>query len=274
MLRRRRAPLFLAAAAAGAALVAAAPSGDSGRSIGSTLHHGVARSSRAVYTIGFVVADYKYSLKGMATGSADYRVKLSEVHLRSAKKLLKLCEANGGFYVKAGQFVSSLRQVPKEYTSTLSCLQDQATSSDFQDIKIVIEQNFGKKINDIFLEFDEHPIAAASIAQVHRGRLHNNREVAVKVQYPGLEQRMKIDIMTMSFLSKSVSWIFPDYRFDRILVEFERSMSMELDFTKEAKNSERTASCFRKNSVIKVPYVFGELTTREVLTMEFCYGHK
>ncbi|KAK3120329.1 hypothetical protein QOZ80_9AG0685880 [Eleusine coracana subsp. coracana] len=275
MLRHRHAPLLLAAAAAGATLLAESPSGDSGRSIASTLHHGLARSSRAVYTIGFVVADYKYSLRGLSTESADYREKLSEIHLRSAKKLLKLCEVNGGFYVKAGQFVSSLRQVPKEYSSTLSCLQDQATPSSFQDIKLVLQKNFGRKINDIFLELDEHPIAAASIAQVHRGRLcNNNQEVAVKVQYPGLEQQMKIDIMTMSFLSKSVYWIFPDYRFDSILVEFERSMSMELDFTKEAKNSERTASCFRKNSVVKVPSVFWELTTREVLTMEFCYGHK
>ncbi|CAN6363125.1 unnamed protein product [Urochloa humidicola] len=206
MLRRRRAPLLLAAAAAGVALAGGSTTGKDGRSVASALQHGVARSSRAVYTIGFVVADYKYSLRGLDSGSADYRVKLSEVHLRSAKKLLKLCEVNGGFYVKAGQYVSSLRQVPKEYSSTLSSLQDQATPSKFQDIKIVIEQNFGKKLHEIFLEFDEHPIAAASIAQVHRGRLHDNQDVAIKVQYPGLEQRMKIDIMTMSFLSKSVSW--------------------------------------------------------------------
>uniref|UniRef100_A0A453EED9 ABC1 atypical kinase-like domain-containing protein n=1 Tax=Aegilops tauschii subsp. strangulata TaxID=200361 RepID=A0A453EED9_AEGTS len=199
---------------------------------------------------------------------------ITGVHLRSAKKLLRLCEANRGFYVKAGQFVSSLRQVPKEYISTLSCLQDQATPCKYQDIKIVIEQNLGRDLHGIFLEFDEHPIAAASIAQVHRGRLNNNQEVAVKVQYPGLERRMKLDIMTMSLLSKYVSLIFPDYRFEKILLEFERTMSMELDFTQEAKNSERTTSCFRKNDVVKVPHVFWELTTKEVLTMEFCTGHK
>uniref|UniRef100_A0A0E0J317 Protein kinase domain-containing protein n=1 Tax=Oryza nivara TaxID=4536 RepID=A0A0E0J317_ORYNI len=149
-----------------------------------------------------------------------------------------------------------------------------ATPCNFQDIKIVIEQKLGKDLHSIFLEFDEHPIAAASIAQVHRGRLNNNQEVAVKVQYPGLERRMKIDIMTMSFLSKSLSWIFPDYRFEKLLTEFERTMSMELDFTQEAKNSERTASCFRKNNVVKVPCVFWELTSKEVLTMEFCSGYK
>uniref|UniRef100_A0A0E0MG85 ABC1 atypical kinase-like domain-containing protein n=1 Tax=Oryza punctata TaxID=4537 RepID=A0A0E0MG85_ORYPU len=242
MFRRRRGTLLLAAAAAAAAgtVAAASPSGE-GRGAAPSVLHAVARSSRAVYTIGFVVMDYKYSLRGLAHGSADYRDKLSEVHLRSAKKILKLCEANRGFYVKAGQFVSSIRQVPKEYSSTLSRLQDQATPCNFQDIKIVIEQKLGKDLHSIFLEFDEHPIAAASIAQV---------------QYPGLERRMKIDIMTMSFLSKSVSWIFPDYRFEKLLTEFERTMSMELDFTQEAKNSERTANCFRKNTVVKVPRVF------------------
>ncbi|KAG8089989.1 hypothetical protein GUJ93_ZPchr0011g28896 [Zizania palustris] len=274
MLRRRRGSL-LVAAAAGAALGAAYAVSCHGdcRGVPSALH-GVIRSSRAVCTIGFVVVDYKYSLRGLAPGSADYRNKRSKVHLRSAKKLLKLCEANGGFYVKAGQFVSSLRQVPKEYSSTLSCLQDQATPCNFEDIKIVIEQKFGKDLHSIFLEFDEHPIAAASIAQVHRGRLYNNQEVAVKVQYPGLEQRMKLDIMTMSILSKSVSWIFPDYRFEKILIEFERTMSMELDFIQEARNSERTASCFRKNNVVKIPRVFWELTSKDVLTMEFCSGYK
>ncbi|BAH95319.1 Os11g0549635 [Oryza sativa Japonica Group] len=218
MLRRRRGPLLLAAAAAAAAgaVAAALPSGE-GRGAAPSVLHAVARSSRAVYTIGFVVVDYKYSLRGLAHGSADYRDKLSEVHLRSAKKILKLCEANRGFYVKAGQFVSSIRQVPKEYSSTLSCLQD----------------------------------------QVHRGRLNNNQEVAVKVQYPGLERRMKIDIMTMSFLSKSLSWIFPDYRFEKLLTEFERTMSMELVCLLLSRNQRST-----------------ELTSKEVLTMEFCSGYK
>jgi aarF domain-containing kinase len=64
-----------------------------------------------------------------------------------------------------------------------------------------------------FLDFDEHPIAAASIAQVHRGRLNNNQEVAVKVQYPGLEWRVKLDIMTMSLLSKSVSLVSYAYHY-------------------------------------------------------------
>ncbi|KAM0953087.1 putative ABC-type Cd(2+) transporter [Dioscorea sansibarensis] len=235
---------------------------------------GVVRSSRAVYTIAFIVADYKLSLRRLPSDSPAYRTKLSEVHLRSAKKLLRLCEFNKGFYVKAGQFISALRQVPKEYSMTLSSLQDQANPYPFKDIKEVIVKNLGKDLTQIFLYFDEQPIAAASIAQVHHGLLKDNQEVAVKVQYPGLKQRMKIDITTMSILSASISWIFPDYRFGQIVSEFERTMNLELDFIQEGNNSERTARNFKKNNVIKIPHVYWDLTTSQVLTMEFCRGQK
>ncbi|ONK65344.1 uncharacterized protein A4U43_C07F36150 [Asparagus officinalis] len=233
-------------------------SGD--RSLSSAVD-GVVRSSRAIYTISFIVVDYKYSLRSLPPQSNSYRSKLSEVHLRSAKKLLKLCEANKGFYVKAGQFMSSLRQVPKEYTSTLSCLQDQAIPCSFKDIKEVISSNLGKDLTEVFLSFDEQPIAAASIAQVHHAFLKDNQEVAVKVQYPDLEQRMRIDVTTMDVLSKAVSWIFPDYRFQRVVSQFERAMSMELDFIQEAKNSERAARNFKRNNVIRIPHVFWDLTS-------------
>ncbi|XP_074557825.1 uncharacterized protein LOC141813741 [Curcuma longa] len=249
------------------------PLSSTGDKFGSVIN-GVIRSPRAIYTIAFIVVDYKYSLRHLLPNSSDYRRKLSEVHLRSAKRLKKLCEANKGFYVKAGQFVSSLRQVPKEYTSILSSLQDQATPYHFKDIEDVIARNLGKDLSEIFLAFDEQPIAAASIAQVHHGLLKNYQEVAVKVQYPGLEQQMKIDITTMAVLSKAVAWVFPDYRFERIIEEFERAMFLELDFVQEAKNSERTARNLRNNKVVRIPGVFWDLTTSQVLTMQFCSGYK
>ncbi|KAG0450422.1 hypothetical protein HPP92_026742 [Vanilla planifolia] len=125
-----------------------------------------------------------------------------------------------------------------------------------------------------FLTFDEKPVAAASIAQVHHGTLKNNQEVAIKVQYPDVEQRMKIDFTAMAFLSKSVSLFFPEFTFDQLLSEFKRSISAELDFIQEGKNSERTALNFKKNKFIRIPHVYWDLTTRQVLTMEFCRGQK
>lgn len=188
----------------------------------------VFRSSRAVTTIALNVVDYKYSLHGLPLKSEEYRHTLSEVHVRSAKRILKLCEANKGFYVKAGQFVAALRQVPNEYISILSSLQDQAVPCNFKDIKEVLIGNLGRDLSEIFLSFDEEPIAAASIAQVHRALLKDGREVAIKVQYPGLEYQMKLDTATMSFLSKSVAWFFPAYRFEWAVSEFVAAIALEL----------------------------------------------
>ncbi|XP_058078816.1 uncharacterized protein LOC131227116 isoform X2 [Magnolia sinica] len=210
--------------------------------------HAIARSSRALYTIASNVIDYKYSLHGLSPDSDEYRSKMSEVHLRSAKRILKLCEVNKGFYVKAGQFVASLRPVPTEYSSILSSLQDQAVPCHFKAIREVLINNLGKDLPDIFLLFDEQPIAAASIAQVHRALLKDHQEVAIK--------------------------IFPEYRFTWMVSEFEKTITLELDFVQEAKNSERTARNFKNNRVVTVPRVFWDLTTRQVLTMQFCDGHK
>ncbi|XP_050270104.1 uncharacterized protein LOC126714139 isoform X2 [Quercus robur] len=239
-----------------------------------TLYHGVLRSSRAISTIACTVVDYKYSLHGLPLDSDDYLRVLSEVHLRSAKRILKLCEANKGFYVKAGQFVAAVRQVPKEYSSTLSSLQDQAVPCHFKAIKKVLISNLGQDLSEIFLSLDEQPIAAASIAQVHHGILKDHKEVAIKVQYPGLEDLMKLDTSTMSFLSKSIAWLLPEYRFQWLVSEFVEAISLELDFIQEARNSERTAKNFKNNDMVRVPHVYWELTTTQVLTMEFCRGHK
>ncbi|XP_062107684.1 uncharacterized protein LOC133818678 isoform X2 [Humulus lupulus] len=236
--------------------------------------HGVLRSSRAIFAITLTAVDYKFSLRRLPTDSDGYRRKLSEVHLRSAERILKLCEVNKGFYVKAGQFVAALRNVPKEYSLTLSVLQDQAVPYLFGAIKEVLIYNLRQDLSEIFLSLDENPIAAASIAQVHRAVLKDGQEVAIKVQYPGLLQQLKIDTTTMSFLSKSVSWFFPDYRFEWLVSEFVEDIIVELDFIQEARNSERTTNNFKNNKMLKIPRVFWDLTTNQVLTMQFCRGQK
>lgn len=85
---------------------------------------------------------------------------------------------------------------------------------------------------------------------------------------------MKFDLATMSFLSKSVGLLFPEYRFQWLVSEFEKSIASELDFIAEAKNMEKTGKNFNNNCMVKVPHVFWELTTKQVLTMQFCRGHK
>ncbi|KAG6779002.1 hypothetical protein POTOM_015366 [Populus tomentosa] len=202
--------------------------------------HAVPRSSRAISTIALTIADYKLSLRNLPVNSDSYYQKLSEVN--------------------------------------------EAVPCSFKDIKQVLQSNLGRDLKNIFLSFDEQPVAAASIAQVHHAILKDHQEVAVKVQYPGLESQMKIDITTMSFLSKSVAWVhfgcsfldklFPDYRFNWLVTEFREVISSELDFIQEARNSEKTGKNFENNKFVRIPHVFWELTTRQVLTMQFCWGHK
>ncbi|KAK4802679.1 hypothetical protein SAY86_000882 [Trapa natans] len=223
--------------------------------------------------VSATLVDYKYSLHGLSRSSDEYRHELSEVHLRSASRILNLCEANKGFYIKAGQFVAALGQAPKEYVSILSALQDKVVPYDFAAISKVLESNLGQDILEIFHSFDEQPIAAASIAQVHRATLRDHQEVAVKIQYPGLEQQRKVDLMMMHFLSNCVTWLFPEYRFVSLVLEFSKAISLELDFIQEARNSERTAKNFGQDK-IKVPKVFWEFTTNRVLTMQFCKGQR
>ncbi|XVF20477.1 hypothetical protein REPUB_Repub12eG0003600 [Reevesia pubescens] len=240
----------------------------------SSLSQGVFRSSRSIFTIAVTVADYKYSLYGLPKDCDEYRRLLSEVHLRSAKRIRKLCEMNKGFYVKAGQFVSSLRQVPKEYSLTLSSLQDQAAPCDVKVIKEAIISNLGQDLSEIFTWFNEQPIAAASIAQVHHAMLKDHQEVAVKVQYPGLEKKMKLDTRIMYFLSEFAAWCFPEYRFQWLVSEFREAVSLELDFIQEARNAETMANNFKNNKIVRVPRIFWDLTTKQVLTMQFSSGHK
>ncbi|XP_028800598.1 uncharacterized aarF domain-containing protein kinase 1 [Neltuma alba] len=275
---KARSAAFLAAVAAislpATNYVLNLPSSDSFPDKISTVIHGILRSSRAITTVACTVADYKYSLRGLQKDSNEYRHEMSEVHLRSAKRILKLCEANKGFYVKAGQFVAAQGVIPKEYSSTLSALQDQVSPCSFKAIKEVLVHNLGPNLSEMFSSVNEQPIAAASISQVHHAVLKSGHEVAIKVQYPDLEQQMNFDTRTMSFLSKTIAQFFPEYRFEWLASAFTKAIALELDFVQEARNSERAASSFKNNKFFRVPHVYWELTTRQVLTMQFCTGHK
>ncbi|BAT81300.1 hypothetical protein VIGAN_03098700 [Vigna angularis var. angularis] len=236
--------------------------------------HGLVRTARAVSTVASTVVDYEFSLRGLKKDSDQYRLTISQVHLRSAKRFLKLCEANKGFYVKAGQFVAAQKVLPTEYSSTLSSLQDRVAPVPFNIVREVLENSLGPDFSDMFLSIDEQPIAAASIAQVHRAVLKSGYDVAIKVQYPWIEQQMNFDTRTMYFLSKTIAWLYPQYKLEWLPLAFAKSVSSELDFVQEARNSEIAAKTFRNNKMVKIPHVFWDLTTRLVLTMQFCAGHK
>ena len=116
--------------------------------------------------------------------------------MRSAQKLLKLARENGGIFIKAAQFAASIRgPVPSEYVDALSEVQDRAPSRPWQQIEPHLKEQLGvDDLKEVFSKIDERAVAAASLAQVHRAMLQDGTDVAVKVQYPGLQAQITNDL--------------------------------------------------------------------------------
>ncbi|XP_026975989.1 aarF domain-containing protein kinase 1 isoform X5 [Sagmatias obliquidens] len=159
---------------------------------------GAVRVGRAVATTAAISYDYLTSLRSVPYGSEEYLQLRSKVHLRSARRLCELCCANRGTFIKVGQHLGALDYLlPEEYTSTLKVLHSQAPQSSMQEVRQVIREDLGKEIHDLFMSFDDTPLGAASLAQVHKAVLHDGRTVAVKVQHPKVQAQSSKDILLM-----------------------------------------------------------------------------
>ncbi|CAG8523518.1 1073_t:CDS:2 [Paraglomus brasilianum] len=224
--------------------------------------------------------DYKllhirYHRKGYK--SDEYKAARKIVHLRVAKRLLRLCKINTGVYIKAGQHLASLTYIiPREFTETLAVLQDKAPYRSMEDVERVFKEEFdGAVPSDLFSEFDETPIAAASLAQVHRAKTRDGREAAVKVQYPDVSRLFNVDVWTMQTMSDVISHFFPEFELGWIVVEFKQNLITEFDFENEARNGETTKLRFRHHGdQFSVPQIYWDLTTKRILSMEFIRGVK
>ncbi|KAG0051436.1 hypothetical protein BGZ83_003774 [Gryganskiella cystojenkinii] len=237
------------------------------------------RSVATFVTGCLCMADYKilhlrYASEGYT--SDTYKAERKVVHQRCANRLLGLCRLNTGIYCKAGQHVASLTYiVPPEYTNTLSVLQDRAPFKTMKEVEQVFREEFdGQLPLDLFREFDPVPLAAASLAQVHKAVTMDGRLAAVKVQYNDVRRLFKTDIWTMETLSNMVGFLFPEFELGWIVNEFRENLTSEFDFTNEARNGEATKERFKSRKDFYVPEIYWDLSTTKILTMEFIDGVK
>ncbi|XP_039993811.1 aarF domain-containing protein kinase 1 isoform X2 [Xiphias gladius] len=233
----------------------------------------IIRFGRAAATTAVISYDYLTAFKHVKYGTEEYWALKSKVHRRSAERLLDLCCANRGTFIKVGQHLGALDYLlPEEYTSTLKVLHSRAPQSSMEEIQQVIREDLGKELSELFVSFEEKPQGAASLAQVHKAVLHDGRTVAVKVQHPKVQGQSSKDIVVMEVLVRVVHWLFPDFAFMWLVEEAKKNMPLELDFLNEGHNAEKVANILAHYPFLKVPIIHWDLSTKRILTMEFAEG--
>ncbi|XP_066383740.1 protein ACTIVITY OF BC1 COMPLEX KINASE 8, chloroplastic-like [Miscanthus floridulus] len=185
----------------------------------------------------------------------------------------------GPTFIKIGQqFSTRVDILPQEYVDQLSELQDQVPPFPSETAVKIVEEELGASVNEIFDRFDFEPIAAASLGQVHRARL-NGQEVVIKVQRPGLKELFDIDLKNLRVIAEYLQKVDPKSdgaKRDWVAIydECASVLYQEIDYTKEAFNAEKFAENFKKLEYVKVPEIYWEYTTPQVLTMEYVPGIK
>ena len=196
-------------------------------------------------------------------------------HRRGAGRVLDAGAALGGTLIKAAQFASSRPDLlPTAYIETLSELQDRVPPQPWTVIEGTISREIGRPIFEAFVEFDPEPVAAASIAQVHRARLTDGRRVAVKVQYPGVASLIEADLSALEGIFKAISRLEPSVNLQPILDYLRWTLPMELDFRREAEAIKDLREALNDREDVLVPEVVEGMNTERLLVMEFVEGVK
>jgi predicted unusual protein kinase regulating ubiquinone biosynthesis (AarF/ABC1/UbiB family) len=253
---------------AGAAAVAAAGWIAVRRSTRATRNLEVARLSTSIG------AGYAAHRARRVFASAERREELDTAfELRTAEEVARTLGNMKGFLMKLGQMASYVDEsVPEPIRRALADLQQDAPPMAADLAASVVEQELGAAPTDVFLEWDEVPIAAASIGQVHRAITRDEVAVAVKVQYPGVDEAIRADLANSDMITNMSAMIFPGVDPAPFVEELRARLGEELDYCQEADNQRMFAAYYEGHPFIRIPGVIDSLSTRRVLTTELAVG--
>ena len=185
----------------------------------------------------------------------------------------------GGVLIKVGQFLSSrLDVLPREIVEELASLQDEVGAESFAEVRLAVERELGKSLDEGFAFFDPEPLASASIGQVHRARIRSEKpgapplEVVVKVQRHDIENLIEADLAALRVVGKRLQKLRAVRKHadvPALIEEFSRSLHEEVDYLNEGRNAERFAANFKGQARVFVPRVYWSHTTGRVLTLEY-----
>lgn len=199
-----------------------------------------------------------------------------DTNLTPEQRLRRTMERLGPTFAKLGQALSVRPDlIPPSYAAELAKLQDDMEPFPFADVRAQIEDAFGEPLAEVFPVFDETPVAAASIGQVHMAELSDGTPVAVKVQRPGIREVIDADLDIMRTQARRVqgrSDLTSRYDLTGLVDEFSRVIHQECDYVHEGENAERLARLFADDDSVSFPAVFWDRTSETVLTMERIEG--
>ena len=200
------------------------------------------------------------------------------VQRRLAQRILHTLTALGPCFIKVGQALSTRPDlVRRDWLEQLTQLQDNLPAFPHAIALATIETELGAPASQLFAEFPDYPMAAASLGQVYRARLGDGHWVAVKVQRPGLEQILRRDLVLIRLLATLTGPLLPlnlGFGLSEIIDEFGRSLFEEIDYRREADNAERFAALFASHPEVHVPAVERHLSGERVLTTSWIHGTK
>jgi predicted unusual protein kinase regulating ubiquinone biosynthesis (AarF/ABC1/UbiB family) len=234
-----------------------------------------ARRSAQMARMGASTGTDYLSMKARGALASDERREQLRVEfeLRTAEQVAETLGGMKGALMKLGQMASYLDQgLPAPVREALAQLQSDAPPMSYELVEQVVREELGDAPDRVFARFDRVPIASASIGQVHRARTHDGTEVAVKVQYPGVDQAVAADLENTDLLFNMMGMLFPGLDPAPIVGELTERLLEELDYRNEAANQQLFVDAYRGHPYIHVPDVLHELSTGRILTTAFADG--
>jgi len=198
--------------------------------------------------------------------------------LSKNQRIRMALEELGPTFIKMGQVLSSRPDlIPVDLLNELARLQDHVPAFEFEHVKTIIASEFGKPYDRIFHSIEKTPIASASIGQVHKAKINNNEQIAVKIQRPGIRKTIETDLEIMLHLASIMENNIEEaavFEPVKIVEEFAKTIEKELDYTIEASNMEQMAEQFKNDKTIHIPKVYFAESSERVLAMEYINGIK
>ncbi len=197
----------------------------------------------------------------------------SQYHVKTAEEAAKMMGQMKGVFMKIGQIVSFTNEsLPPEARKALASLQQAAPPMDFSLVKEVLERELGKPIDELFKHIDHEPLAAASIGQVHRAKLKDGTDVALKVQYPGVDDAIRADLKASAGLAAIIGTVNRNIDATAVVEELKEVVLQELDYRLELRSQQLFHELWKDHPLIRVPKVYPQYSSQRVLCQEFKRG--